>query len=905
MLKSKLTLSGAVSILPFMAMGLTPAYAQDAPDDAAQKQLGTVVVTGTRIQRDAEDTVSPVSTTGAEQIALERAVTVENIVSKLPQFAGGVNSTQTGSDGRGATTLDLRSLGQNRTLVLINGTRAVPFSFRNAVDVNAIPAPLLKQVDVLTGGAAAVYGADAVAGVVNFIIDDEFDGVEFRAGYQGADGGAEQYSSSLSFGSEIGDRGHFVGFLEYANREELLAGERSFAVANAGSVAGAGGNYTDVASGNTFSFDDAGNFTLTPQTTSYVDQFLLVHPLERYNASSFFKYSLFDKAEAYGRFMYSNTQTTGAGATGQNPVVISEDVTLSSSNAFLPAEAAALLTFDAAGNALVNVQRSLSELGVIEAETNRDTLQIQGGLRGDLTGHFRYDAYLQYGRVNESTTVLNDALRNNGSGDSRFAAIADSVDLFGPGADLSGFGTSSERDIRERDQFTAALVLSGETTPLFELPAGPISYAVGVEYREEEGSVSSDAAVANGLLFRSGSQAVIEGKFDTTEFYVEGVVPIFKDQPFAKSLTLEGAYRTSDYSNAGEFDTDKLGLNWQVNDDIRFRTSQQTVIRAPNLGEFAAPQASIPFSLLRTIGRLNPRYQGDPCALGRGDAAQCSALGAPAVGSYDSLDPANLTGQYIFGGNPNIQPEEGETFTIGAVLTPSVLPGLDVVVDYYDIEITNAVGVIQPVDALESCYVLNPTPGNPLCDAVSRDPATGFIEDGFVTDFNVANIQQSGVDLGIGYTFDFDGSLAKAITFAYDANFVTDASRQNNPVHDPIDCKGTFGATCSADGVSLVQTDYRHQASVGLDLDQGQVQLAWRRIGSVSDPNDRSIEIDAQDYVDLNASWNTPLENVTLNFGINNLFDQEPPEATGAFNTFPGTYDVVGRTYGLSLIVRH
>ena len=190
---------------------------------------GAIIVTGTRIKSAGLSSTSPISTLEGEQIQLLRAVTIEDISVKIPQLAGGVNSTSVGSDAFGAQTLDLRNLGQNRTLVLINGTRALPFSFRNAVDVNSIPAPLLKRVDVLTGGAAAVYGADAVAGVVNFIINDDFDGLQGNINYRAVAGGGSQKSGHLLGGMKLGDRGSIVGYVEYTDRDPLLAGNRRFA----------------------------------------------------------------------------------------------------------------------------------------------------------------------------------------------------------------------------------------------------------------------------------------------------------------------------------------------------------------------------------------------------------------------------------------------------------------------------------------------------------------------------------------------------------------------------------------------------------------------------------------------------------------------------------------------------
>ena len=178
-----------------------------------------------------------------------------------------------------------------------------------------------------------------------------------------------------------------------------------------------------------------------------------------------------------------------------------------------------------------------------------------------------------------------------------------------------------------------------------------------------------------------------------------------------------------------------------------FRSTQQTVIREPNFGEFANPVGSIPFASLVNVARLRPRYQGDPCVLGTGNAEQCARFKAPAVGAYNSLDPALLTGGYFFGGNPNIKAERGNTRTFGAVVTPTALPGFSLALDYYKIDLKDAVGVVQPVDALTSCYITDPRADNPLCQAVTRDPVTGRIKDGFPVDRNLAFIKQKGFDV--------------------------------------------------------------------------------------------------------------------------------------------------------------
>lgn len=890
-----------------MTLSATALQAQDNtsnPDDTLD-ELEEIIVTGSRIVRKGLTSTSPVHSTSKQQIRMDRAVTVEDIASKLPQTASGANSTgATVGDSLGSSTIDLRGLGQNRTLVLINGTRAVPFSFRNSVDVNAIPAGLINRVDVLTGGAAAVYGADAVAGVVNFIMDDDFEGFDISVGGEFPDGGAEQYNVDLTFGTDIHDgRGHVTGYVGYSRREELLAGERSFTRNSETLIPGEGGNFTDVASGNFFSFDDAGNQQSDRQTVNITPQRYLIQPLDRSSGGLFFNYGLMeDKLEVYGRATFSQMENTGAGSTGQTPVSINEEVTITSDNPYLTAEQASLLTFDSNGEAQVNVERNLG-FGLQETRTDRNTYQYQLGLRGDITENISWDLYGQYGRTDGTAVVINNGIRNDGSGNSRFADIANSLNIFGPDTDLSSLSNDIIHSKRQREQSVAAITLSGDSSDWFQLPAGPVGFAVGYELREEDGSQTPGTALALNLAYGLGGIGDLNDGFTSKEFYSEILVPIISDLPLVQELSLEGAYRVADYTNTDVGDTYKYGLSWTVNDDIRVRATRTTSVRAPNLGEFAGPEVQLTLALFDPdsasfIPRLGGRFDGDPCLDGRGDAAQCERLGAAAPGT--SFDTSAAI--YSFGGNADIKPEESEATTLGIVYTPNYLSGLSITLDYYDIEITDAVSQIQPISALTNCYIDNPSAGNPLCGAVLRDPTTGLISQALVNDFNLASLQQKGYDLGVVYSFDAPDGMGESFKISYQGNKVTDQTRQNNATVDAIDCKGTFGTSCTGDFASILQADYRHRATLDwFFADSWNLQLSWRRIGEVENVLDRSDKIDAQDYLDLAAIWNVNTQ-LQISFGVDNLSDETPPLPNSSGNLY-GTvseYDVMGITGGVS-----
>lgn len=900
--KTKLHQTASISVLLAAAATAAPAIAQDGDENT-----DTIYVTGSRIERSALTSPTPVTSIGEQQIETDRSVVIEDIFLRLPQAGGGANATGAAvGDSLGSSTIDLRGLGQNRTLVLVNNTRAVPFSFRNAVDTNTLPTGLIKNVEVLTGGAAAIYGADAVSGVVNFILDDNFEGMELTVTGEVPSGGGESLSADMKAGTSFADgRGHVVGYIAYTERFELLAGERDFTAGTMTAIPSIGGNFTDVASGNFFAFDNDGNFSTTRQTFDVTPDRFLIQPLTRFHATVLAEYEIFDNVEIYGRAFFTDMKVTGAGGSGQTPISVNEEVTISDTNAFIPAQALPLLTF-VGGEATVNVERNLG-LGLQRTETSRDTFQIVGGVRGDLTSNISWDAYAQYGRSEENAIVFGNAIANDGSGNSRFGALADTVDIFGPDADFSGFGTEIVYQDRTRDQLVASLIISGNSSDLFELPAGPIGFAGGYEYREETGQAVPGIAVQNGLGFGLGSILSLDGVgFDTNEVFGEVLVPLLSDLPFIQQLNFEGAFRHFDFSTTGAGNADKLGGTWIVNDQLRFRGQRQTTVRSPNLGEFAGPEVQLSLSLFDPtsgdfIPRLGGRFDGDPCLDGRGDAAQCAAQGAAAPGTpFDTTQAI-----YSFGGNANIDTEKGETVTIGVVFTPDVLPGSSITVDYVNIEITDAVSQIQPIAALTNCYIDNPVAGNPLCGAVLRDPGTGLISQALVNDFNLASITQESFDVGFVLPLDFAGPIGEQFQLNYQSVIVIDQTRQANATVAAVDCKGTFGGSCSGDFASFLQPDYKHRADLNWANGPFAGQFSWRRIGGVRNSLDATDTINAQNYFDLTAIYDVT-ENVTVTAGIKNLFDEEPPlpNAGGNFFGTVSEYDAVGRAFGASVRAR-
>jgi outer membrane receptor protein involved in Fe transport len=945
------TLFGSASMLALALMTPATALAQTAPaqdpteqpqtttpSPEEQTELGTVIVTGSRIGRTNLTATSPVAVLGQEDIALDRALNIEEVLTELPQFSNGIGAVSTGSDARGATTLDLRGLGQNRTLVLVNGTRMVPFSFRNSVDVNSIPAPLIERVEVLTGGASAVYGADAVAGVVNFILRDDFEGFESTATYNVSDeGDAASYGVNLTVGANLGDgRGNVTGYVGWSRREGLVKSERDFAAPernDAGvpnSTRPAGGQFarSDNASvfnfGGTlqprFSFTEQGSLVSSVQTSVFSPVEALVQPLERLTGAMFFNYDLFGTVEAYGRVTagYTEVQDQLPPATAAVTFVVQRN------NPFLTPELRNVLagafnrnsTDTAAGTDAFRAtsSRAYTEFGLIRYETERTSFQSQFGLRGRFSENIGWDGYLQYGRTNDIVDILGEGIT------ARVAQAANAtvnaagqpvcvdpsggcvpVNLFGPGSispEAAAFIGQPMQQSRERDQLVAAVAVTGTTEDFFSLPAGPVGFAVGYEFREETGEVEFDSAIQNGQTFNQGRRPNFGGGFDVRELFGEVNVPLLANLPLVQRLDFEAAYRRSDYSTAGEVDAYKLGGNWALNDSLRLRGAFQTVVRAPNIGELFGALGSVALP----AATIDPCR--DPAATGA-SATVCQATGAPAA-PYTQ----NIVGAlFLFGGNPNLQPEEGETYTVGAVFTPTFLSGFSATVDYYDIKIDNAINAVLPQPTLDTCYIIVKDASSPFCQRVKRGP-NGQISAVDSTDVNVQLITVEGVDVSARYRFDLPDNLpGERVVLDYAADFLLSQTFKNGVAAGTVDCTGRFGSACALGGVNRVLPEYRHRVNASWFGGPLTVRGTWRMIGEAEDASATVFaveKIDAEHYFDLSAAYDVN-ESVRVIAGVENLFDNEPPLLGGNAadaNTFPATYDVIGRRVGVSVTLR-
>ncbi|GMG87276.1 TonB-dependent receptor domain-containing protein [Biformimicrobium ophioploci] len=943
-IKGALGLTAAAVLLPAM-----PAFAQDEAAEAVEE----VVVTGSRIKKADFVSNAPVSTIGEEQFSLTGTVNTESLLNTLPQVIPGLDRTSN-NPGNGTATVDLRGLGANRTLVLVNGTRMVPTTAGGVVDINQIPTALIKNVEVLTGGASAVYGTDAVAGVVNFILKDDFEGVSLSASSEmtgDSDAGVDSIDLTIG-GNFADDRGNAVLNMGYTSREALFQGDRDFSTfaqfdstdANGNPILIDGGSSgipgTSIFSGGLAGFSpDSLGVTFDPNGDirqfrtgetndfyNYAPVNYIQLPQERYQFNALGHFDLTDSTQVYGRAMFTNSEVPQQLA--PTPIFQTVDFTLDG-NPFLSQQAQQVLS-DALGSgvdtdmngiddtATAFVRRRLEEVGPRIAKSGFSSWQINGGIRGDIVDtNWTYDAYYQKGRVtiteNQYGNVNRDRFQqallldldadpNGGvcaNTSSNGGTVACSpINIFGAG-NISEAGAAFLRTAVAStaifDQEVAAINLSGDTEGLIELPGGAIGLAAGFETRRDTFAFDPSQDLAAGTIAGFNGAPALEGGYSVDEFYVEAYLPILSGAPFAELVDMEVAFRSSDFNTVGSVDSYKVSGSWAPTEMVRFRAGFNTAVRAPNIGELFAP--------------ISEGFPGatDPCAGNSPDQSQavrdlCIATGVPANAVHTAaINPASGQVRALGGGNPDLIEESAETMTVGLVVTP--MDNLDISVDYFDIEIEDAVAAFGggANNILATCYDPSDAAGgvgSAFCNAITRRP-DGTIESVLTASQNVASITLKGVDVATSYDFDLFGGLASV---NYLGTFTTESDFLPFDGGTTIECAGNFGLDCGEP-----VPEYKHRAGFLWSQDNLTAQVLWRYVGEVSDDDegtDYFIEsIDATNYFDATVSYGF-MENYKVTFGVDNLLDEEPPilgDNQEQANTYPATYDVFGRTYYLSL----
>lgn len=922
---------GTALLLSMATMGAANAQVASAP---AEEEA--IVITGSRIARPDVESNSPVAVIGQEEIRLSAAVETEQLLNALPQAVAGSGAQS--NAGNGSATVNLRNLGTVRTLVLQNGRRIVGASQDGVVDLNMIPPSLISRVEVMTGGASAVYGSDAMAGVVNFVMKDDFEGFEVggSTGISGK-GDAQRYNLELTVGGNFADgRGNMVFHGSYLDRAQVKGSERAHATVFLADAI-VNGEPTLIPSGN----------GVTPQGTIFSPQLVglkdpygntigtagiffapegwrayrasdgfndrpytnLQMPMKRWQGSVIGHYDISDAVTAFweGSYVHSKLNST-LGAVPMSSSGFIPGFQLDIRNPYLDPTLRDFLStnMDADGNSLVpvNINRRLLDGGSRTSDQTRDFYRFVGGLRGNLTDRLKWEVFYNEGQTRvvdvQGGGVLIDNFANGfltNPNDPYSCAVADPkcvvLNPFGLNSltpEMLGYISTKLTNITTINQRQIGASVTGTA---FTLPAGDVGISVGTEYRKESSSFNPDQLYVQGkALSRSAGLSPTAGSFDVAEIYGEIYVPILADRPGFELLAFEGGLRYSDYSTAGGVWSYKLGGEYSPFQGLKFRGLYQRAVRAPNVVELYS-------------GATNTAPQAvDFCNADAGRTAAerefcISSLGVPSA-VIDVFQQENQQIRAITGGNPNLQEETSDTWSVGAVIRPEFVPNLQLTVDYYNIKIENAIGSfgggLQSV--ITACNA-DMSLDNIFCVPLRNRTPDGQLYDVPLLNANIAKMEASGVDFRLDYRHNLgaSGDLSYFLAGTYLLNSIT----QGSPIVNPVDCAGYIGGgSCST-----ANPTWRFTQRLTWDMEKLQLSIRHRFIGSVKDgrfagaiasgaPTPRLAvpETGTVNYFDLSASFAVQ-ENATFFANIDNLLDRDPP-----FYLYEReTYDAIGRRF--------
>lgn len=772
--------SGAAPMVLGLALISAPAFAQGVQDQGAATAASEVpiIVTGSRINNPNLEQASPVAVVTAEQINLRQANTVEEFLREIPGVVPSIGANVNNGNG-GNTFINLRGVGFNRNIQLLNGTRVVPAGLDGVTNLDVIPVALLERVDVVTGGAGAVYGADAIGGVINFITRSDFSGFDFNVSQNISEqGDGNTFRADLTVGANFDDgRGNVVLSVGYTDRDQVFQGDREFGLNNINSINGAaGGSSTTVPSVITVPGTTSGTQQVSADGNSLVpfnapfnfNPFNLFQtPLEQYRIYGAGRYELTDNIEAFSEAMFVQSSTStriapsgtfrnvlqtplnnpflNAGIRNQICGFDTSAATPGVQRRFTQAEcdAAGATQF---GPTLANGDpnpafrqvgidfgRRFVEFGTRDNERVTRLFQIKAGLRGGLVSNLNWELLGTYGESDVQE-------RQSGNGTlSRLRQSVLAVDpnqcldtsngcvpinLFGPLGSLTpavqgfldvGNGGSTFTSLAQVQGFVNGDV--GFTMPWADQPVGIV---LGGEFREYGAGNRSDllTQTPGEVLGNGAANPDVFGSYNVYEAFGELNIPIVADRPGFEELSLILGGRVSEYSSTGTEFTYMAGGTWTPINGVQFRGNYQRVTRAPNIGELFNPPVT---------GLAN--FSFDPCALGGpvGNAnltAVCLAQGAPAnsIGSI-IVDPAGQV-NVTTGGNINLGAENADTYTIGVVIQPAAIPGLSLTVDYYNIAISGAISNPTTGDVFTACFGTDSAAGAVSITAASAtDPA--------------------------------------------------------------------------------------------------------------------------------------------------------------------------------------
>lgn len=920
----------------------------------AVEPLQEVAVTGSRIVLKDYDANSPLTTVTSAALESTGAATLEVALNQLPQFAIGANGSVAGFSGTGQATLNLRGLGPTRNLVLLDGRRLQPADVLGVVDINTIPTALIQNIEVITGGASAVYGSDAIAGVVNLQLNPRFEGVRIDTQYAVyGEGDGDTLNTSIAIGGNFADdRGNAVVSFSYLDREDVGYMSRDFfrraqggtdfrlptgiyrtnvnganlpsqvavdsVFAQYGAAPGrvprsAVLGYNDdgtlfAASNGPFNYrgPDGLLFNTGTQLNNLNQVSRLQVPLTRYAAFGRANYDVAANVTAYAQLYYTTYESLTNAEAGNDAFQV--PVT----NPFIPGDLATILASRADPTAPFRFEKRFhAEAGARNFNRQFDVYQFTAGLRGDIGAiDGTWDVYGAQGNTQKTEKNGGSVLVNN------LKALLNAPDggasLCTGGYDPFGLTTLSEScrnflvatPISETnlEQSVIEATVQGR---LFALPAGDLRFAAGAGFRSQSYEFTPDHDLALGNVvgvFRTGAS---DGRSDVYEVYGELLVPLVRDAFLVRQLDLDIAYRYSDYDLAGGVDTYKADFSWQLFEPVRLRGGYQHAVRAPSVGElFVAPNVSIPGIGSIASGGGDPcHFQSQPRAADpAGARALCLAQGI-APGIVDTFVNTQDEVLATSSGNTNLAPEAGDTVTFGVVWTSpfdsDLLSQLRVSADYYDIEIEDVIGTIGTAQILPKCFNQdgsNPTlaADNFFCALISRDPATGFIANVNQPTLNLGSYRTKGVDLQVDWAY---GPFSFNTVTSWLDSFAVQLQRGSAL----LEYAGSVGTPSATQPGSLPEW----KAVTRLQYERGDVAagVKWRYIDGmqhaarVTNPASTVPGVPSCSYFDLYGSWRVS-DLIRVSGGVNNVADKEPPQVgTSPGSTQSSTYDIYGRQY--------
>ncbi|KKM81705.1 hypothetical protein LCGC14_1327110, partial [marine sediment metagenome] len=907
--------------------------------DAKDTKIERVEVTGSKISRVGAIAPAPVTVITGEQLLNTGAVNIGEALNKLPALG---NTYSLANSGRfigtaGLNILDLRNMGTDRTLVLVNGKRHVSSSAGSqSVDTNTIPSVWVERVEIVTGGASAVYGADAVTGVVNFILKDNIEGLDFTVTKGVSDlSDYNNEKATFSYGKNFDDgRGNAAFAVEYSAQDSLNALDHPWTdgsysslrnqaqndsnkddpnfpdkiyTSNAGYYAINNAGVFNLGSGyvNTFNADgsqrdiytgDNVDGLLCADCDSFnLAQFDEIQPkFERYNVNFKVNYDVTDDLNVYFDAKYVNSQGESIGQPAF--FFFDDENSIKIDNPYL--DPAIKTRMEEEGVDSIMVNRMMTDLGRRIENNTRETTRFVTGLKGTVFDDWELDTSIVYGQTDlerengANMIVANyfnalDAVEDtNGNVVCRSAAAQ--ADGCVP-VNIMGFGAPSQQAIDYINTVSVGTstikqtVVSGSLAngAIFELPAGYVGVAFGAEYRKEE-SETKEPDNAEGTFFNALGED--KGSFNVREVFFEATMPILTDLPLIQDLVFDTAVRHADYSTIGEATSWKLGLDWTVNDELRVRVTQSAALRAPNISEvFGAPS--------QTFYNVD-----DPCrAENLGDlsnaatrTANCAALGVASDFNSD-YDSASLDG--LSSGNRDVKGEESTSTTVGIVYQPEFLENALLTIDYWEIELEDAIDTINAQDILDRCVDSATGINNQYCNLITRN-ANGEITLIQNSVLNVAGQKASGIDFELGYDFDaLEGSFKTRLIGTYLIE------RKDYPFQDDpsnyIEYAGTTGEAKWQTNLSVSYVMDNFFSTVETRF-LSEVEL-YTNVELENNPNPSNQMSYGKYFItDMTVGYNFD-SGLGVKVGVDNVFNRKLPYGSRGTSAGSASYDNIGR----------